>query len=370
MKMNNKHSKILFLVQLTPPYHGAALANENVVYSQLVNNSFSPSIIDIKTSHELGKIGRFSLSKLFLSVRIFFKIFVRLLRFKPDLVHFSLAPSGFAFYRDALYLLLIKMMRYKKVLHLHGKGFRPGINKNYLYRFLCKKIFAGSYCIHLSRILSNDVQELGIKKRYIIPYGIKIINEKVLERNDTMSVKILYLSNYIRSKGVLDLIDAVEILAGNATNFHVELVGNPYDLSIKYLEEYIQEKKLQHLITVGGPKYNEDKYEALRNAGLFVFPTHNDAFPNALLEAMQFGLPCITTTEGGIPDMIDDGITGFIITPGDKEGMSRAILTLLQNHELRNQMGINAQKVFFSKYTLPVFERNIVNTFNDIIADK
>jgi glycosyltransferase involved in cell wall biosynthesis len=261
-------------------------------------------------------------------------------------------------------------MRYKKVLHLHGKGFRPGINKNYLYRFLCKKIFAGSYCIHLSRILSNDVQELGIKKRYIIPYGIKIINEKVLERNDTMSVKILYLSNYIRSKGVLDLIDAVEILAGNATNFHVELVGNPYDLSIKYLEEYIQEKKLQHLITVGGPKYNEDKYEALRNAGLFVFPTHNDAFPNALLEAMQFGLPCITTTEGGIPDMIDDGITGFIITPGDKEGMSRAILTLLQNHELRNQMGINAQKVFFSKYTLPVFERNIVNTFNDIIADK
>ena len=240
--MKNQPPKILFLVQLTPPYHGAALANENIVYSQLVNRSFISNIIDIKTSHELGNIGKFSLSKLFLSVRIFFKIFVRLLRFKPDIVHFSIAPSGFAFYRDALYLLLIKIMRYKKVLHLHGKGFRPGINKNYFYRFLCKNIFAGSYCIHLSRILSNDVPELGIKKRYIVPNGIKIINDKVLERSETSSVKILYLSNYIRSKGVLDLIDAIEILAGKATNFNVELVGNPYDLSIKYLEEYIQEK--------------------------------------------------------------------------------------------------------------------------------
>ena len=124
------------------------------------------------------------------------------------------------------------------------------------------------------------------------------------------------------------------------------------------------------MITIDGPKYNEEKYEVLRNADLFVFPTHNDAFPNVLLEAMQFGLPCITTIEGGIPDMIDDGITGFLIKPGDKEGMSNAILSLLQDQELRSQMSINAQKVFFSKYTLPVFEKNIVNTYNDILADK
>lgn len=367
--MQKSRPKILFLVQLTPPYHGAAVANENVVHSTLLNDSFYSSIIDIKTSHELDKIGRFSLSKLFLSLEIFFKILSRLLRFKPDLVHFSLAPSGFAFYRDALYLLLIKMMPCKRVLHLHGKGFRPGISKNYFYRFLCKKIFTGSYCIHLSEILSKDVPDFSIHKRYIIPYGIKVINENILVRKKTTLVKLLYLSNYIKSKGVLDLIDAVEIIATKTTNFHVELVGKPYDLSIEYLKQYIQEKKLQHVITVNGPKYNEDKYEVLKNADLFVFPTYNDAFPNALLEAMQFGLPCITTTEGGIPDMIENGNTGFLVTPGDKQGLSQTILHLLQNPELREQMSINAQKTFFSKYTLPIFEKNIVNTFNDIIAD-
>lgn len=368
--MENRRPKILFLVQLTPPYHGAALANENVVYSQLVNDTFNSSVIDIKTSRELSKIGRFSLSKLFLSIRIFFKIFSRLVTYKPDMVYFSLAPSGFAFYRDSIYLLLIKIMGYKRVLHLHGKGFGPVMNKNFLFRFLCQRIFKGSYCIHISEILAKDVPDLGVKKRYIIPYGIKVINEKAIAKTETAPLKILYLSNYVRSKGVLDLIDAIEIVADKIANFHVELVGNPFDLTIEYLEEYIEQKRLQDIISVIGPKYSEDKYEVLRNADLFVFPTYNDAFPNALLEAMQFGIPCITTTEGGIPDMIEDGATGYLVRPRDKEGLSRAILSLLENPQLRRQMSINAQKTFFSKYTLSIFEKNVVNAFNNIIADK
>jgi glycosyltransferase involved in cell wall biosynthesis len=358
-------------MQLPPPYHGASMANEYIANSHLLKDSFLFSIIDIKTSNDIHDLGKFSFFKIIKSTFLAFKIFFSLLSFKPRVVYFTLAPSGFAFYRDAIYIFLIKLFRKKLILHLHGKGFINGIQRSKIFKYFSQKIFKDSYCIHLSERLQKDVPDLHLKKRFLIPNGMPVEKNNFSATKDDSIIRLLTISNYVRSKGILDIIDAVEIVSKTQTGFHLDLVGKPYDLDVEYLTNYIRKKNLGTFISVTGPKYNKEKYEALHNGHIFILPTYypNEAFPVSLLEALQFGLPCITTPEGGIPDMIEDGVTGFLVTPGNKEQLAEKILLLLQDEKVRTNMSANAKTVFEQYYTLEKFEKNIMMTIKEILAD-
>ena len=72
-----------------------------------------------------------------------------------------------------------------------------------------------------------------------------------------------------------------------------------------------------------GKKYGEEKNEEYDNADVFVFPTYyyNECFPLVLLEAMEHAVPCISTREGGVSAIIDDGVNGFICKQKDSEDL-------------------------------------------------
>ena len=71
-----------------------------------------------------------------------------------------------------------------------------------------------------------------------------------------------------------------------------------------------------------------------------------------LLEAMQYGLPCITTSEGGIPDMVQDGVNGIICERNNAESLAAAIEKLLLTPELRKQMGQKGFEIYHQKFNL------------------
>jgi len=73
----------------------------------------------------------------------------------------------------------------------------------------------------------------------------------------------------------------------------------------------------------------DDVESLLATADLFLLPSEQEAFGLAALEAMSCGVPVIATTVGGIPEVVEDGASGFLLPPGDVEGMARAALTLL-----------------------------------------
>lgn len=363
--------RIFCIVQLPPPFHGASLMNNHLLNSPLLNAKYRLYTCNIATSSNIEDIGKFSLKKTAQSLVDFFKILVTIIRFRPDLVYFTLSPSGFAFYRDFVYSMLIKSFGKKLVFHLHGKGLSTGSANSSFFAGCCKMIFRGTYVIHLSEKLLNDTNHLTYKKGYIVNYGIPVIDlnkgEKSFDRT-----RLLFLSNYVKSKGIIDLIDAIEIVAKKNQNFHLNLVGKPYDVTVEWLQDYIGKKNISSFVTVCGPKYGDDKYRELANSDIFVFPTYyyNEAFPLALLEAMQFGLMVITTREGGISDMIEDGKTGLLIEKRDIMDLADKIQFSINNPERRRDIGLNAKSSFFEKYTLNVFEKNIEKTFDDILELK
>lgn len=110
-----------------------------------------------------------------------------------------------------------------------------------------------------------------------------------------------------------------------------------------------------------GKKYDEDKEAFFENADLFVFPTFysNECFPLVLLEAMQHGLPCISTNEGGIPDIVKHDESGLICERKDSQSLAKSILRLLEDEELRVKFGANGRIRYEENFSISSFEKKM-----------
>ena len=100
-----------------------------------------------------------------------------------------------------------------------------------------------------------------------------------------------------------------------------------------------------------------------------LFPTfyHNECFSLVLLEAMEHGLPCISTTEGGIPGIVDDGKTGFLVPKHDVAVLADKILLLLNDSVLCSNMGKVGREKFEKEFTLEVFEKRMTWILEHIV---
>ena len=105
------------------------------------------------------------------------------------------------------------------------------------------------------------------------------------------------------------------------------------------------------------------------NADVFVFPTyyHNECFPLVLLEAMQHALPCISTDEGAIPDIIDDGETGFVVKKRNPQQLAARIIELANDRKKAVDMGMKGYQKYKQNYTLEAFEQRLYNVFEQLI---
>jgi glycosyltransferase involved in cell wall biosynthesis len=87
------------------------------------------------------------------------------------------------------------------------------------------------------------------------------------------------------------------------------------------------------------------------------------------LEAMQFSLPIVTTFEGGIPDVVDNEVTGFLVPQKNIDILAEKLEILIQNPDLRQQMGEAGRKRYEEKFTLDKFERRMVEILGEVISD-
>ena len=107
-----------------------------------------------------------------------------------------------------------------------------------------------------------------------------------------------------------------------------------------------------------GKKFGSDKDAFFRNADIFVFPTYypNECFPLVLLEAMQQGLPCISTPEGAISSIIEDGKTGLLVKRQDANDLSKKIAWMIEHITERKIMGRNGSERYRGLFTIEKFE--------------
>lgn len=369
-KILGRKDKILFILQLPPPMHGASLMNQQVVSSKLIRDAFDMEVINLQFAKSMSEIEKFRIRKILISLHYAVQIIRKCIYFRPDLTYFTLSPRGYAFYRDALYITFLKLLNCKLVYHLHGKGINKKIKDSWLKRSICKFIFKNVHSVCLSPKLVLDLNHVLKNTPYIVPNGLAPIQNSTLPDYQDRAPNILFLSNYITDKGILTLIDALKILKEMRIPFKARLVGAPGDLSTEVLETIVKRVDLSEDVCITGPKYGDDKAKEFLLSDIFVFPTHyaNEAFPLVNLEAMSYGKPIISTNEGGIADMIEDQKTGFIIEARNPEILAEKISILLKDGNLRREMGKNAKITFNEKYTLDIFEKKLKAALEDILS--
>ena len=352
--------RILFILHLPPPVHGASLVGSAIRESELVNGAFDTRYINLSSSVTLEQVGRFSFGKVRTVSRLLSEVRRILREWKPDLVYLTPSATMPGLLKDALTARLVRRKGCKAVLHFHNKGVATHQDK-FVYDWLYRMLFRDASVILLSRLLYPDIRKYIPEERVsYCPNGVSV-PAAVHKPGDVP--RILFLSNMIRSKGVSVLIDACRILHQRGIPFRCSLVGA---LSADYpgdsLAAEIREKGLEGCVTFEGPRYGNEKWQALSDADVFAFPTFyaDECFPLVILEAMGTGLPVVTTDEGAIPEMVRDGKDGFICLRKDPAALAEALGRLLSDPTLRVQMGESGKDRYEALYTKIRFEETLV----------
>lgn len=139
------------------------------------------------------------------------------------------------------------------------------------------------------------------------------------------------------------LIDAFALIANDFQEYQLTIYGE--GSLRKELEDYIKSKGLQERVFLPGSKNNIQEH--IKDASLFVLSSDYEGIPNALIEAMAIGLPCVSTdcSPGGARELIEDGVNGLITTCGDTKKLSDAMGMMLSNKECAKACGIEAFKI-------------------------
>lgn len=362
-------SKVLFIMHMPPPVHGAAMMGQYIHDSKLTNETFRCHYINLALAKNLQDIGKGGWRKLIDYLKLLRRIRKAVKSIKPDLVYVTPNACGGAFYKDFVVVQMLKGMGCKVIAHYHNKGVATR-QDHPLDNFLYRRFFKNLKVILLAEALYKDVQKY-VKREdvFICSNGIpESLTEEPLGERHNKVLHLLFLSNLIISKGVLVLLDALKILKDKGYSFVCDFVGGETaELSATGFAQEVQKRGLNEIAFYQGKKFGEEKVKCFQQADIFIFPTFypNEAFPLVNLEAMEYKLPIVTTNEGGIPDMVKDKTNGFISEKRNPESLAGCIAKLLDNEALRRQMGEAGYRMFKDQFTLQRFEARMCEVLKE-----
>lgn len=277
-----------------------------------------------------------------------------------DVVYMVPGQTFFGVMRYFPFILVAKLLRLRVVCHYHGSRFMQtcsleGGIANTLARYV---IGLGDKSILLTRSIEVKFQNIfGVDAQtVVIPNSVELIDKKEKAMGATLNV--LYFSNILVEKGVLDFLQAAKILDNEPRCvFHVA-GGGGADVERQVDSVCSASANLTYHGFVGG----EEKVKLLRNCDIFVLPTYysQEGLPVSILEAMGSGMAIITCDIGGIKDVVEDGENGLYVQPKSPEEIVAAINRLLNStFELSEMSKRNVLKVK-ERFSVEIFNRNLL----------
>lgn len=361
---------ILFIMHMPPPIHGAAMMGKYIYDSELINTTFNCHYINLTTAKRLQDIGKGGIGKLWKFICLLITIIKEVKRIKPQLVYVTPNSCGGAFYKDFVVVQLLKIMRQKTVIHYHNKGVAIYQNK-WLDNLLYQRFFKGIKVILLADAIYKDIEKYVSKQDvYICPNGIpQALCTKSIAAKNNQIPHLLFLSNLLINKGVFVLLDACKILKEKGYSFICKFVGGETaEINATCFKEEVKIRNLSKNVIYEGKKYEKEKQDYFEKADIFIFPTLYETFGLVLLEAMEYSLPCIGTNEGGIPAIIEDGKTGYIVEKHSPERIAEKIEYLMNHPEQCTAMGKAGKEKFLKEFTLDKFENRMKEILMDCVT--
>lgn len=320
---------------------------DNIEYTIITNVKFQ-DISSVKRLQELGvKIVDLSLCKR--SITHSLKVFKKLASCKFDVVHFQEMPFAWNFEFGFLtsFLLLKSKINKTEFLYEHqiasGNLHRLHIALQYvLFKFFFH--FWNKVIVN-SKIMHNEALKIVNKpdKILYIPLGVPFKEIHHSSNRLLDGFPLFFFGHLTRIKGIDLVIEAFEIINQRSTrdDVHLYIAGDGYLRG--YCEDFVKNKNLAEKVHFLGAQPQDILFTFLKSAYICVLPSRNDSGPLTVLESMAAGKPVVTTNVGLVPELFVNGRNGLIVDC-NSENIARAVLLLINNPELRIQMGENNLK--------------------------
>ena len=264
-----------------------------------------------------------------------------------------------------------KIRRLPIVTTVHGWTSTFGFSKMRIYEWLdaiSLRYMDAIVLVNKGMLKRQNIEKQNSSNVYVIHNGISL-EEKNNLPCDTYpwctgrGVKIVAVGRLSPEKGFENLLEAMSIVVQQGLDVRLVLLGEG-GLRQK-LEGQVVRLSLEDRVVMPGFIENASKFFSCFD--LLVMPSFTEGLPITLLEAMRARLPVIASSVGGIPDVLEDGVGGILVQPGNVEELAAAITKLVLSPLLRKQLATNSYFVFKQKYSASQMAEAYMKLYSNIL---
>ncbi|MFO0691361.1 MAG: glycosyltransferase [Myxococcota bacterium] len=362
-------ARLILIGALPPPIDGQSMAFQMLVDG--LRDAGEPfEVIGIGRPSET--FARSATGRVFDYARALARFAGALRRNAQATVYLTVAQSRAGFLRDCAFVGLARIFRRSVVIHVHGgnyDGFYAAQSR--ALRWVVRRMLCSTERILVlaERLRSMFDFDPSLASRIrVVPNGLPgdvPAFSPISPPTGGEPLRLLFLSNLIESKGYLESIMAVAILGRRGVQAELELCGefrlNPSDdrrvSSVEQahglVEELVRADGLESRVHLRGTVSGEAKRVQLSRCHVLVLPTRydNEGQPLSIIEAMAWGRPVVTTDYRGIPDLVEDEVSGFLLEAPDPEALADRLYRLATEPGLLESMGVAARTRFEAHFT-------------------
>ncbi len=329
----------------------------------LANLSKNPfTLLQLFNTAQFGKEAR--------EQKLFYKAIPFLNRKSYDIIHCQFGNFGIM----GLAFRQIGLIEGKLITQFRGQDISKYLQKR--GKKVYKKLFKqGDFFVSNCEFFRKRAIKLGCDEDKIVVLGSGIDCSKFAFTPRHFppdgKVKIATIGRLIEKKGIEYGIRAIASLAETYPNIEYNIIG---DGPLKEpFQKLIQELNVGHIVKLLGWKQQEELIEILDNSHILIAPSvtaadgNQDAPVNTLKEAMAMGLPVIGTLHGGIPELIEDGISGFLVPERDSDAIADKVNYLIEHPEIWSDMGQAGRKRVETKYNMEQLNDELVTIYQQVL---
>jgi glycosyltransferase involved in cell wall biosynthesis len=288
-----------------------------------------------------------------------------------DIIHLNPSFNRRSYYRDMLFIFIAKVMKCKVIVYWHGwqDTFEEKLKRSCVRKFL----FIRSYgrvdiSIVLGTVFKEKLLGLGYNRKVIIETNcfdntFLINNKNIKNIKIGEPVRLLFLARIEKQKGIYVAIDSFNFLFKKGYNLELLIAGTGSE--VKSVLKYLNDEKIKNVKYVGNVTGFE-KHELLLSSDILLFPSLSEGLPLTILEGMAYGLAIVSSTVGGIPDVILNGENGYLVESLNPNDYADIVEFLLNDKEKQIEISHNNTLKANSKFLPEMLKSRLVSIYNNI----
>ena len=277
-----------------------------------------------------------------------------------DIVHIHLATTQSA-KRKKMFFYLAKWLSKKVILHFHPS------NEKFLFEPMNSKLYRKLFSkADLLLVLSEQWRcwikmALGLSNHIEVLYNpCPIVNR----RDDLRKNHILFAGTIISRKGYETLIRGFARIAQEHSDWKVIFAGNG---EIANAMKIVECCGIQNQVEFLGWVTDKDKEKVFQEASVYCLASDGEGFPMGVLDAWAYGIPCVVTPVGGIPDIVVDGENGLVFSIGDVDGLANKLRMIISDRTLRKNIVLGQDKYVKGAFNINGINRKLEKIYTRLL---